>query len=271
MLTYQRKTLCGDVYLEGLGLHSGVPVRVTIHPGDQGIAFRYGTDRVLARPENVTDTTRCTTLGPVSTIEHLMSAFAGLEITDAEVELDASELPGLDGSAAPYVSAIQEVGLTEIGSAEVPALYGRVFHQDDLIKVAISKGEGHWRFVYAANRWPNEQVYESLDTVSDYVTQIAPARTFVLAEEIPMIIQMGLGRGLDENTALILGIEGYKNTSRFDDEPARHKLLDLIGDLYLAGVPIKFLNVVGERSGHRSNVKLAAMLAQAVGRLGQQA
>ena len=97
MISYTRKTLQSDVVMEGLGLHSGIPVKVHIYPGDQGIAFRRGDERVLAKPENVTDTTRCTTLGPVSTIEHLMSAFAGLEITDAEVEVDAPELPGLDG------------------------------------------------------------------------------------------------------------------------------------------------------------------------------
>ena len=74
----------------------------------------------------------------------------------------------------------------------------------------------------------------------------------------------GLGKGLDEKSALILGIEGYKNEARFPDEPARHKLLDLIGDLYLSGVPIRHINVVAERSGHRTNVKAAAMLAQAL-------
>ena len=266
MISYKRKTLQNDIVIEGLGLHSGVPVRVQIHPGENGIAFRYGSDRVLARPENVTDTTRCTTLGPVGTIEHMMSALAGLEVTDAEIEVDAPEMPGLDGSALPYVSALIETGLVEIGTREIPEMYGRVFLQEDQIKVAISKGTGHWRYVYAFNdRWPGEQTFETLDTAGAYVDQIAPARTFVLAEEIPMIIQMGLGKGLDENTALILGIEGYKNEARFDDEPARHKLLDLIGDLYLSGVPIRHINVVGERSGHRTNVKVAGLLAQAVG------
>jgi len=266
MITYPRKTIKSAVTFEGLGLHSGIPVKIRIHPGSEGIAFRNGTDRVLARPENVTDTARCTTLGPVSTIEHLMSAFAGLEITDAEVEVDAPEMPGLDGSALPYVVAMCQAGFEDIGSREIPDVYGRVFLHDEQIKVAISKGTGHWRFVYATNgRWPVEQSFETIDTHASYAQEIAPARTFVLAEEIPMIIQLGLGRGLDESSALILGIEGYKNEARFEDEPARHKLLDLIGDLYLSGVPIRHVNVVAERSGHRNNVKAAAMLAQSVG------
>jgi len=75
---------------------------------------------------------------------------------------------------------------------------------------------------------------------------------------------MGLAKGLDQTSALILGIEGYKNEPRFDDEPARHKLLDLVGDLYLSGVPARFLNVTAVRSGHRTNVEAAAMLVQAI-------
>lgn len=267
MIEYPRHTLKETVHLEGLGLHTGVPVRIAIRPSDSGIAFRMGSSRVVAHPANVTDTTRSTKLGEIGTVEHLMSAFAGLEITDAEVELDEPELPGMDGSAAPFVAALLAAGREALGNAEIPALYSRVFLQEDAgLKAAVSKGEGHWRYVFQVeNRWPGEQSFETPDAVADYADQIAPARTFALAEEVPAIIQMGLGKGLDENSALILGIEGYKNESRFSEEPARHKLLDVIGDLYLAGVPLRALNVVAEKTGHRSNVKLAAMLAQAVG------
>jgi UDP-3-O-acyl-N-acetylglucosamine deacetylase len=85
-----------------------------------------------------------------------------------------------------------------------------------------------------------------------------------MAEEVPAVLAAGLAKGLDIEKALILGIEGYKNDARFPDEPARHKLLDLAGDLYLAGVPLRFLNVAAERSGHRTNVEAAAKLYLAV-------
>jgi UDP-3-O-acyl-N-acetylglucosamine deacetylase len=250
-----------------MGLHTGVPVNVTIHPGENGIAFRYGADRTRAHPANVSDTTRSTKLGEVGTIEHLMSAFAGLEITDAEVELDAPELPGLDGSAGGFADAILAAGIERIGEREFPDLYTRIFMQEEGgLKVAIAKGGGQWRFVFATDeRWPKEQAYELDDAVAGYVENVARARTFAFAEEIPMIIQLGLAKGLDESSALILGIEGYKNEPRYEDEPARHKLLDLMGDLYLAGVPCRALSVVAERTGHRANVKAAALLAQAVG------
>jgi UDP-3-O-[3-hydroxymyristoyl] N-acetylglucosamine deacetylase len=264
-MTFRRRTLRASVRLSGCGLHSGRQVDVTIHPWAEGIAFRCGSNQVQALPENVSDTTRCTTLGGIGTIEHAMSAFAGLEVTDALVELTAPEMPGLDGSARPYVDALTAAGLDDLGDLAVPEMFARIFFADDGAKVAVAKGTGHWRYVYEApDRWPGEQAYETCDAIADYADQIAPSRTFALAEEIPAIMQAGLGQGLDEHSALIVGIEGYKNEPRFPDEPARHKLLDLLGDLYLAGVPVRALNVVAERSGHRANVKAAHRLRQAL-------
>ncbi len=261
-MTFPRRTLAADVRLEGLGLHGGEPTVLTIHPGERGIWFLSRGERTEARPENVTDTTRCTKLGNVSTIEHLMSALAGLGVTDAEIELTAPELPALDGSALAYVNALRSAGLVDTGTFELPALYNRLFLQEDGIKIAMGKGEGFWRYVYdLGDRWPGVQEFEM--TPGAYETEVAPARTFALAEELPPIIQAGLARGLDRESALVLGIEGYKNRPRFPDEPARHKLLDLVGDLYLSGVPVAALDVVAEKSGHRTHVKAAAMLAQA--------
>ncbi len=255
------KTLAGIAEFEGLGLHSGVPVTVRVHPGEEGIFFRCGDGRWKASPENVTDTTRCTRLGEVSTIEHIMSAFAGLEITDAEVELTAGELPALGGSARGYVEELQRAGLQDLAEREFQKPFKRIYLHEGDAKIAIASGEGHWGFTYdAKERWPNEQSFESLDVVGQYAMEIAPARTFALIEEIPMVVQMGLGKGLDESSALILGEGGYKNDALFDDEPARHKLLDFIGDLYLAGVPIRLLNATARGSGHRTHVMAAKLL-----------
>lgn len=251
---------------DGLGLHSGVPVRVTVHPSENGIWFRLGDSRWEARPQNITDTRRCTKLGDVATIEHIMSAFAGLEITDADVELTTGELPALDGSSLGYVEAFRASGFAMLGEVEARDPYTRVFHQDLPVKIAIGKGTGHWRYSYEfPDRWPGEQTYETQDIVGSYCSEIAPARTFALAEEVPLVLAAGLAKGLDIEKALILGIEGYKNDARFPDEPARHKLLDLIGDLYLAGIPARFLNVSSEKSGHRTNVDAAAKLLASIG------
>ena len=263
-MTYRARTVARDVPFEGRGLHTGVPVRMTVRPGSDGIAFRLGGERTPARPENVTDTMRSTKLGSVGTIEHLMATFAGLEITDAEVELDAPELPGMDGSALPYVEAILAAGFEEGDERETPELYRRIFHQEDGLSLSIGKGTGHGRYVYDLGaRWPGVQAFEAADAIAAFVREIAPARTLALIEEVPKLIEHGLGQGLDADSVAILGEEGYKNPVRFDDEPARHKLLDLMGDLYLAGVPLRALNFVGERSGHRAHVKVAGMVREA--------
>lgn len=264
-MTITRRTLAQSVTFTGVGLHTGEPVTLTIHPADDGIAFRYGAERTPAWVKNVTDTTRSTKVGSVGTVEHLMSALAGLEITDAECEFSYPEAPGLDGSSGPYVTALLQTGLVTLGEREIPDLYQRAFLQEGDVKIAASRGHGHWRFTYDVGaRWPHAQSYEAEDVVAAYANQIAPSRTFALSEEVPFIIQHGLARGLNEESAVIVGVEGYENEARFDDEPARHKLLDIMGDLYLSGVPVRMLNVVAEKSGHRTNVKAAALIAQGV-------
>lgn len=266
-MTYRARTVAADVAFEGRGLHTGTPVRMVVRPGSDGIAFRYGAERTLARPENVTDTTRSTKVGSVGTVEHLMATFAGLEITDAEVELDAPELPGLDGSARRYVEALVAAGFADGDERETPELYRRVFLQQGPASLSIGKGTGHGRYVYdLGKRWPGVQAFEAADAVGAFAAEVAPARTLALIEEVPRLIELGLGKGLDADSAVILGEEGYKNDVRFEDEPARHKLLDLMGDLYLAGVPLRSLNFVGERTGHRAHVKAAGMLRDALSR-----
>lgn len=264
-MTFERRTVAGEARFQGLGLHSGVPVTVVVHPGDAGIGFRLDGRRVAADPANVVDTARCTLLGPVSTVEHLMAAFAGLEITDAEVELTASELPALDGASRAFADGLRVVGSEMIGSMSVEGPFARVFLQEENLKIAVSTGTGHWRFVFdCGDRWPHSQSFEALDVVEAFYEQISPARTFAFAEEVPALLERGLAKGLGLDTALILGEGGYQGPARFEDEPARHKLLDCMGDLYLTGIPVRALNVVAERSGHRSHVEVARLLAQAV-------
>jgi UDP-3-O-[3-hydroxymyristoyl] N-acetylglucosamine deacetylase len=267
---FQRKTIASSVKFIGKGLHSGVPVTMIVHPGDMKshapkIEFRNKSTRTLAIPSNVSDTTRSTRLGEFGTVEHIMSAFAGCEITDAVVEMDALEAPGMDGSATQYVQEFERVGYVNGKEYELPLLYTRLFLQAESIKIAVGKGEGHWRYEYeTGERWPHSMAYESFDVIKNYSDEIAPARTFALHEEIPQIMKMGLGLGLDADSALVLGDDGYKNVARFTDEPARHKLLDLIGDLYLSGVPVKCLNVVGTKSGHRAHIEMSNMLAKSM-------
>lgn len=265
-MRFERFTLANEVNIEGLGLHTGDPVSLRVIPGDQGIGFRHGSQRWKAEPSEVTDTSRATKLGDIAMVEHIMSALCGAGITDCEIEVSGGkELPALDGSARDYLAAIESGGSTLLGECVVTGLFARVFEKTEDLSVAISKGEGHWRFEFdLGDRWPGLQDFEYVFDKSAYRDQIASARTFALEEEMPMIEQMGLGKGLDASSAFVIGANGYLNEVRFSDEPVRHKLLDLLGDIYLAGIPAHLINVVAIRAGHRANVAAAAKLAATV-------
>lgn len=258
-------TVRNVVAFEGAGLHSGRPVSVRVHPGRDRIHFRAGGERVLAAPNNVTGVSRCTALGPVATIEHLMSALAAFGVTDAEVEVEGGELPALDGSSLPYAEGLRAVGTETIGEGVVDGPFARVYEKAGEAEIAIGTGEGHWRYqFYLGDRWVEEMDFEWLFSPESYVIEVAPARTIVFEEEIAAARAQGLGLGLTDESVVRIARDGFPVEPRFADEPARHKLLDMMGDLYLAAVPPQFLNVVGERNGHAANVRAAAKLAQAV-------
>ena len=258
-MTHRRRTVLAPVTLTGRGLHSGRPVTVRIHPSDSGIAFRCGGVRVAATPAAVTGTRWHTTVGGIGTVEHLMSAFAGLSITDAEVELSYPELPALDGSAAGYVAVLRTQAL---GAAAVPLPAVSLPRNEVVVRTAGSSiraraGSGVWSYTFRHGSRTRTATHR---LPADYVAEIAPARTIAIAEQVPAMVARGLGQGLDESSVLLLTPDGYANTPRFPDEPARHKLLDLVGDLYLSGVPAGLLDVEASFSGHTENVRLAAML-----------
>ena len=262
-MLFPRKSLRREVRLEGFGLHSGAHSIVYLRPGDRGIRFRYGDHEVLASPENVTDTERGTKLGEIATVEHVMSALAALEITDADVELSSCELPALDGSALPFFEALAEAGLEVVGECSLEGALSPLEVEDQGARVAVSPGSGRWRYKFRSeNRWPFEQDFESQDPVRSFAGDIAPARTWAFDDEAALLRSQRYGLGLDRKSVLLIGPNGYVNAARFPDEPARHKLLDLLGDLYLSGVPVKFLNVSAVRSGHRLNVQAARLLSQ---------
>jgi UDP-3-O-[3-hydroxymyristoyl] N-acetylglucosamine deacetylase len=209
----------------------------------------------VATPSAVTDTRWHTTLGAVGTVEHLMSAFAGLEITDAEVELSYPELPGLDGSAGGYVAALRTQPLD---AADAPVLpRGEVVVETPDSSIRVRAGSGVWSYTF---RHGTEMRTFTCRLPRDYPAEVAPARTIAVADQVPAMLARGLGRGLDESSVVLLSADGYANTPRFPDEPARHKLLDLVGDLYLTGVPVALLDVTASFSGHTANLRAAEAL-----------
>jgi UDP-3-O-[3-hydroxymyristoyl] N-acetylglucosamine deacetylase len=265
-LTTSRATLAQTITLQGLGLHSGAPVECHIHPFDRGIEFLWEGMRIPADCGEVTGVFQRTQLGPIHTVEHLMAAFAFAGVTDALVDLTAPEVPAMDGSSLPFVIALNEAGSSALPPRLDHRLFARVYHHEGDVKVAISAGEGHFRYTFdTGERWPGVQIAECwLSDREACQREIAPARTLVFEEDLEKALAAGLGRGLDRDSCLVLGAEGYVNDARFPEEPARHKLLDLIGDLSLAGYPLTGINVVAERSGHRTHLEAAKKLKDLV-------
>lgn len=261
-----RRTVARPLEIEGVGLHSGKPVEMTVGPGDDGIAVTYGPHRVPAVPDGVTGTARCTRLGQVSTVEHLMSALAGVGVTDAEIAVSAPEIPGCDGSALAFADALIGCGMRRLAPRTAPRLRHTVEYAQDGTRIRVSPGTGRWQCTYDLGaRWPGAQTVAAW-LPEEYAERVAPARTIVLAEEMEAARQQQLGRGLDESSVVVIGAQEYAGPVRFPDEPARHKLLDLIGDLYLSGLPVHALDVEAYRCGHTANLRVAHMLAEAVRR-----
>jgi UDP-3-O-acyl N-acetylglucosamine deacetylase len=285
-----RRSLQGEVVLAGVGLftEAACNLRLTAAPAGHGIVFVRG-DVQDARPiaANVhavsTDPIhrafaslppRHTILrehtSSVATVEHVLSALAGLGITDALIEMDGPEVPIFDGSAQPFVAALIEAGIRSLDATIEPI----VVHES----ITVQSGE---RWIKAEPCDERGSYTYELDYGTDegqvtpirpqratwdrepetYIDQIAPARTFSLEDEAKAMQALGLFTTFSPRDLLVVGSAGpIDNAWRFDNEPARHKLLDLIGDLSLAGAPVR-AHITAHRSGHALNHEMARALA----------
>lgn len=209
----------------------------------------------------------------VLTTEHALSALAGLGVTDTVVELDGPELPIGDGSAAPFVEALLAAGLASHDGAPEPLVLDRDLTADDPASgasiSASPRSEPGCEFVYELDYGPGAPIPAQRASIvltpgedgEAYARDVAPARTFCLAAEAQAMRAMGLFADLSPRDMLVLGPDGpIDNALRFENEPARHKLLDLIGDLALVGRPLR-ARIVARRSGHALNHALARLLA----------
>ncbi len=285
-----RRTVAGPARVRGAGLFSGAPAEVVIHPDTHGIVFRRtdlpGSPTIPANPAAIVDDprrfglplpvpARSTTLtagpgGPVVlTVEHILSALFGLGITDARVDLDGPEIPIGDGSAGAFVDALVAAGTSEIGPGNqpiVPAESVTVGDERVGTVTAAPRARPGCSFRYELDYGPGAPIPAQAAQWSpgdDYAAAVAPARTFCLAAEAEAMRAAGLFSKLTPRDMLVIGPSGpIENAYRFPDEPARHKLLDLIGDLALAGGPIQ-ADFVARRSGHALNHALCRALVRA--------
>ena len=271
-------TLASPATIAGIGLHTGVEVRVRLlpAPANTGIVFRR-TDlegfRIEAQSRHVARVSYATSLMKkgvlISTTEHLLSALAGMGVDNAIVEIDNLELPIMDGSALPFVRLIVNAGLRRQRARQT---FVKVLKTLEVVeparRIAVYPSQTP-RITYRI-AFPHpligEQKLEFCPGSPDYETTIAPARTFGFFEEVDMLRKSGLVRGGSLENAVVLSHDGVLNPDglRFPDEFCRHKILDLIGDLALLGHPL-IGHVVAERAGHAMHAQLVARLLKEKG------
>ena len=274
----QQTTLAAEAMYNGIGLHSGREVHMLLKPApaDTGLVFvrtdLEGRPQIHATAANVTSTMRATTVEEngcrIFTIEHLMSAFHALGIDNCYIEIDAEEPPVADGSALAFYQTMQAAGKTELAATRRELVIDKAYRIDD---------DEHNRFVmvvpYDGFRVsftsvnPHKLIgvqYENFEVTPElYEREIAPARTIAYEKEIDALHSMGLGLGGTLESVIVYNDEGWLNPLHFADELVRHKILDVIGDLRLAG-PIRG-HVIAVASGHALNTSLAKKLQEALG------
>ncbi|MGE0129758.1 MAG: UDP-3-O-acyl-N-acetylglucosamine deacetylase [Blastocatellales bacterium] len=269
----KQTTIGSSFSASGTGLHSNSPVNVTVKPAPAhtGYVFRR-TDlndfEIPASPDHVTHVSYATTLMKsgvmISTVEHLLSALMGCGVDNAIIEVDSLEAPILDGSSGQWVKLIEQVGIVEL---QAPRAYLRVLKRVEVSeKDRVMSIEPADEFRITCEIDFNHpmiglQRREISIRASEYSREIAPARTFGFVEEIEMLRQNGLARGGSLENAIALTRDGILNPEplRFDDEFVRHKILDIIGDLALAGMPV-LGHVRASRSGHGLHTMLLSTL-----------
>ena len=276
MILQKQRTLKTEVSYTGIGLHSGREVHATLKPApeDTGIVFvrkdLSGEPQIHAKAQNVTSTLRATTVeengNKVFTIEHLMSAFHAHRIDNAYVELDSEEPPVADGASLVFFELMAKAGIVEQARDRREIVIDKVYRIDDEKTgrfVMVLPYDGFRVSFTSLN--PHKLIgvqYEDFHVdEAVYHKEIAPARTIAYEKEIQALREMGLGLGGSLENVIVYNDEGWLNPLHFEDELVRHKILDVIGDLRLAGI-IRG-HVIAAASGHALNTQLAKKIAAA--------
>jgi UDP-3-O-[3-hydroxymyristoyl] N-acetylglucosamine deacetylase / 3-hydroxyacyl-[acyl-carrier-protein] dehydratase len=300
-MSEKQRTLAKEVSLNGKGLHTGISVTITFKPAPANHGYKFcrtdlpGKPVIDALAENVTDTSRGTTLvqnnASVSTIEHALAALHGLRIDNAIIELNGPEAPIMGGSSWAFVKAFKETGIVDLKEernyfiVKQKIVFSDEEHGVDLIVYPDDHFSINVLIDYNSKILGNQ--YAILDSIDDFEEDISKSRTFVFFHELEPLFKMGLIKGGDLDNAIVIlekevdqseidriaklfnrpGITTHtagvlNNTElRYPNEPARHKLLDIMGDLSLVGMPIKG-KVVATRPGHYANTRLAKLMRQ---------
>lgn len=306
----KQRTLKGKITFEGIGLHTGEHVTMSILPAPVNHWFKFkrididGSPIIEADVANVIDTSRGTVLEKkgvrVHTTEHILSALVGMGIDNALIELDGPEIPILDGSAQQFVKAITEIGYDEQNSNKNYFVVEEAIefaNEDKSVELAaLPFNDYRLTVMVDYNSKVIASQHAKLHELDNYQEKIAPCRTFVFVHEIEQLFKNGLIKGGDLNNAIVISEDGVdaekaaylskllnkdnvkvskagivnEEPLKFSNEPARHKLLDLMGDLALVGQPLK-AHILAARPGHFANVKFAKAIKSAIDKSNESA
>jgi len=297
----KQHTLKAATNISGTGLHTGILVDMILKPANPGYGIQFqrvdlpNQPTIKADCDLVTDTSRGTTLesngAKISTVEHVMAALVGMGVDNCHIEINGPEIPIIDGSSEPFVELIEEAGIAEQDAAKVwYTIDENIYLYDEgkrVEMVAMPATEYSITTLIDFNSPVLGTQHAGLKHIRDFKNEIAPCRTFCFLHELEMLLDNNLIKGGDINNAIVVvdkpvddaemarlkkifkkdkievKSEGYLNNLelRFPNEPARHKLLDIVGDLSLIGYPIK-ANIIANRPGHSSNVEFAKKIKQ---------
>jgi len=266
-----QRTIRSAALIKGIGLQTGKRVELKLRPAppDRGIVFirsdMPGDPEIRVCPQNLHSAFQRTALkrgrAEIHTVEHILAALSALYIDNVVIEINNVELPGLDGSAKEFVGVLRDAGLH---MQDVPRNYIEtekpIICSDDKGTIQIIPDE-HFKIEYFLDydhkllkeQWSDIILDGSEKSMDFFEREIAPARTFCLERDAMTLLKLGLGKGADFSNTLVINAEGpINNRFRFPDEPVRHKVLDLLGDLYVLGRHIKG-RIVARKSGHKLN------------------
>ncbi|MCE9536151.1 MAG: UDP-3-O-acyl-N-acetylglucosamine deacetylase [Nitrospirae bacterium] len=269
-----QQTLANAVSCSGVGLHSGQPVTLTLRPApaDTGVVFvnrsGKGGASLAASVEHLVATELCTAISgngfQVKTIEHILAALTGLDIDNVYVEVDAAEAPVMDGSAGYFVRLIRSAGIAPQSQRQPYLKITRpleVIDGNRRVRIEPSATTKITYSIHYNHPLIQTQTYDYEHSVHAFEREIADARTFGFMQEVEALWARGLGKGGSLDNTIILSQDGILNESglRFTNEFVRHKILDLIGDFSLLGVPF-IGHVIAERSGHAIHTRLVQQI-----------
>jgi UDP-3-O-[3-hydroxymyristoyl] N-acetylglucosamine deacetylase len=274
---FSQKTIARPVAIAGVGIHTGKMVHLEIHPAPvgTGIVFRRtdsGGVEIPALASEVSSVELATSLGrddvTISTVEHLLAAVRVCDVDNLRIDLDGPEVPILDGSAMPFLHLLEAAGVRWQGAPRrILAITSPITVELGGKRIRASPYPG-LRVSYAIDFAVPAIGHQEADVVvnrESFARELAPARTFALLAEVEWLHRRGLGLGGDLDNCIVFGPDGPTNTGlRFVDEPVRHKALDVIGDLALAGSPV-WAHVEVERGGHQVHFSLLEAMRERPG------